>query len=246
MKKLVLIIALSFTGLQIAHSQSYTPDRPGIGNGYFITPDGVFGVEAGFNYLTTDFLDQVNIGQVLLRYGVAENLELRAGLGSYTSQEFSAGGFSQTSTGLQDMSIGAKYNFLSDEGKPNISGLASISLPVGDDAFSSDEVVPGLTILADHAIDETFSISSNLGYSFGVGNLDDSWLFTLTPGISINDNVGAYVGYAGMYYGDGFNDNWIEGGLTYGLESGAQLDVNFGYETEAEVFFIGAGFAQGF
>ena len=246
MKKLVLIVALLFTGLQVAHSQSYTPDRPGFGNGSYITPESVFGVEAGLSYQTAEFYDQISIGQLLLRYGVAENLELRAGLGSYTSLEINGAGFSRTASGFQDMSIGAKYNFLSGEGQPSISGLASISLPVGDDAFSSDEVVPSLSVLADYAIDETFSVSSNLGYSFGVGNLNDVWFFTLTPGVTINENAGVYAGYAGFYYGNGFNDNWIEAGLTYGLESGAQLDVNLGYESEAEAFFIGAGFAMGF
>jgi len=100
-------------------------------------------------------------------------------------------------------------------------------------------------LLADHALSEDVSISTNLGYSFNVGSVDDSWLFTLTPGFKISDNMSGYFGYAGMYYG-GFEEHWVEVGLTYGLSSGAQLDVNFGYDTENEIAFLGAGFAKGF
>jgi hypothetical protein len=57
--------------------------------------------------------------------------------------------------------------------------------------------------------------------------------------------VGGYFGYAGNYYGD-FEQHWIEGGITFGLNKGGQLDVNFGYDTENEITFIGAGFSRGF
>lgn len=246
MKKLLSVIVLLFCSLNFVHAQTYSPDRPGIGNGSFITPEGIFGVEAGLDFRTNDFVNQFNIGQVLLRIGVMENLELRAGLGSFSSRKVELIGSSVTNSGLQDVSIGAKYNFLSKEGQPNVSGMVNISLPVGDDAFTSDEVVPSLTVLADHSLNEDVSISSNLGYSFGVGDLRDSWLFTLTPGFSLDDNMGVYGGYAGRYYGDGINQNWLEAGFTYRLETEAQLDANLGYETEGETFFIGIGFAKGF
>lgn len=248
MKKILSIIVLLFFGINFAQAQNFSPDRPGIANGSFITPESMLGVEAGIQFSTNDFVNQFSLGQVLLRYGVQENLEVRASLGSFTSATYTLIGGEQTESGFQDMSVGAKYNFVSGGGNPSISGLFNVSLPVGSDAFSSDEIVPSLGVLADHLLNEMWSISSNLGYYFGVGNLEDSWLFTLTPGFSIpaNENIGGYFGYAGRYYGEDLNLNWLEAGATYNIESGAQLDVNLGFETKNETFFIGAGFAKTF
>lgn len=237
--------------MSAAIAQTYSPDRPGIGNGSYITPANMLGIEAGIDFTVnsdgqqSNSSQQVNIGQLLIRYGITDKLEARVNLGSYSSAEVSLIGAEETRNGFQDISLGAKYNFISGTGNPNVSALAEVSLPSGDDAFSSGEVVPSLGILADHAINEEWSVSSNLGYNFGVDELDDSWLFTLTSGFSIGTNMGTYVGYAGVYDGNA-NQHWVEGGVTFGLESGVQLDANLGYETEGDIFFIGAGFAQGF
>ncbi len=248
MKKVLSFVVLFLFGLHIIKAQNFSPDRPGIGNGSFITPENILGLEAGAQFRTNDFVNQISLGQLLLRYGVQEKLELRATLGSFTSSTVTLLGGEQTDSGIQDMAIGAKYNFLSGEGRPNVSGLFNLSLPVGSDAFTSDEFVPTLGVLADHSLDDMWGLSSNLGYNFGVGDLDDSWLFTLTPGFSIpsNEHMAGYFGYAGMYYGNGFNQHWLEAGGTYVLEEGAQLDMNLGFEAEGETFFIGAGFAKGF
>lgn len=248
MKKILSLFVLFIIGLNIVQAQNFSPDRPGIGNGSFITPENMLGLEAGAQFSTNDFVNGFSIGQLLLRYGIEENLELRATLGSYTSSTVTLLGGERTDSGIQDMAIGAKYNFLSGEGRPNVSGLFNLSLPVGADAFTNDEFVPALGVLADHSLNDMWGISSNLGYNFGVGDLDDSWLFTLTPGFSIpsRDSIAGYFGYAGMYFGEGFNQHWLEAGGIYVLDEGAQLDVNLGYETEGETFFIGAGFAKGF
>lgn len=248
MKKLLTISLLLFIGMQAVFAQNYSPDRPGIGNGSSITPQNMLGLETGLEFSTSDFVDQFSVGQFLLRYGVSDDLEFRAFLGSYNSTDITLIGSEITETGFSDMTVGAKYNLISGNDKPTVSALANISLPVGSDTYTKDEVVPSLNILADHSLTEVWSISSNLGYTFGVGNLDDMWLFTLTPAVSFpaNEGLGAYFGYAGMYYGDNANFHWLEGGLTLELERGAQLDINLGYETEEGVTFIGAGFAKGF
>lgn len=246
MKKLLSAVVILFTGFSLVQAQNFPPDRPGIGNSSFITPQNMLGVEAGLQYTTTEFSDQIDIGQVLVRYGIREKLEFRALFNSYSSTSFDGAG--QSESGFQDMAAGLKFNFISGNGNPNVSGLLEFSLPVGSAVYTSNEVVPTIAVLVDHTLSETWAVSSNLGYNFAAGNLEDNWLFTLTPGFSIptNEQISGYFGYAGRYFGNGFDQHWLEGGLTYALESGVQLDVNMGYETEAEVFFIGAGFAKGF
>jgi hypothetical protein len=151
---------------------------------------------------------------------------------------------SSTVDGFQDISFGFKVNLISGEGKPSISALTEVSLPVGSEFFTSDDVVPSAGLLADYSISDGFGISSNLGYSFSTENVQDYWLFTITPGFSITNTVGGFFGYAGNYY-EGFEQHWAEGGLAFSLESGAQLDINFGYDAENEILFLGAGLALG-
>lgn len=244
MKKILLVFLLLFVGFNMVQAQSYSPDRPGIGTGSFITPEGMLGLEGGLQFSNTDLNKQLDVGQLLLRYGINEKLEFRAFLGSFTTVDQELIGGSTSYTGIQDMSVGFKYN-LYEGGASSLSALAELSLPFGTEDFTSDETVPSVGLLADQALNESVSISSNLGYSFSVGNVDDSWLFTLTPGFVISDSMSGYFGYAGNYYGN-FEQHWVEGGVTYSLGSGVQLDLNFGYDTENEIAFIGGGFAQSF
>lgn len=247
MKKILTIAVMLVFGIQFVQAQTYAPDRPGIGTGSFITPENMIGVEAGLEFSIDLFKKQASIGQLMMRYGVNDKLEIRTFLGSYSIADEALIGGSRTNSGFQDMAIGTKYNLFSDDDKATVSALAEVSVPVGTDEFTSGEFVPSLGVLADFSLQKMWSVSSNLGYTFGPGNLDDFVMFTLTPGFVISNsaNIGGYFGYAGIYDGNA-NENWIEAGLTIGLESGAQLDMNLGYETEWELGFVGIGFAQGF
>jgi|AntRauTorcE11898_2_1112593.scaffolds.fasta_scaffold22763_2 hypothetical protein len=238
---LLLLITNSAYG-----QETFSPDRPGIGNGSAITPNNMLGVEAGLQLTTQESLDQFDIGQILLRYGLSDKLEIRALLNSFSTARLDVPGNSIANTGFNDVALGAKYNIIPEnENRPNVSALVEVSLPVGSDAYTSDELVPSVGILADQSLGDMWGISSNFGYTFGAGDLEDNWLYTLTPGFTLpgNENVAGYFGYAGMYYGQGVNQHWLEGGMTFSLENGSQLDVNLGYEIEGEAFFIGAGFA---
>lgn len=249
MKKVLLIALFIFYVNNFVQAQSYYPDRPGIGNGSFITAENVIGVEAGIQFSHTPFIDQIDIGQILLRYGLMPKLEIRTTLNSYSIQKRALNGGSDRRSGNQDIGVGLKYNIFQQEaGSGNVSVLGSFSIPTGQDGFSNNEFVPFLSLLGDLDLSDKMVVSSNLGYSFGVRNLDDHWLFTLTPGFTIpqNKNLAVFIGYAGNYFGNSVNENWLEGGITYGLANGAQLDINLGYELEGESVFIGAGFAKGF
>jgi|AntRauTorckE6833_2_1112554.scaffolds.fasta_scaffold13606_2 hypothetical protein len=246
MKKVLSIIFILLLGINVSQAQNFSPDRPGIANGSFITPQNMLGYEAGIQFYHDFFITELHVGELLLRYGVSEKIELRATLGSFAStSKVGIGGNSEYS-GTKDMAFGTKINLVSGNETPNLSALAEVSLPFGSPEYTNDEYVPTFALLLDQYLDKGIALTSNLGYTFGVGDLTDHWLFTLTPGFSITENTAGYAGYAGMYYGNDINQHWVEGGITFGFSSGAQLDLNLGLETEGESFFIGAGFAMGY
>ncbi|MBO6585204.1 MAG: transporter [Gracilimonas sp.] len=247
LKSAFVILTTLLTSNYIFAQENYTPDRPGIGNGSYVVEAGVFGLETGVQLSTGNAVNQFDIGQMLLRFGVMENLELRALLNSYSTQYFDR--TDAVNSGFQDLGLAAKYKlYEAEDGQTRISTIGKISVPVGASAFTNDEIVPTLFLVGDQSLTNNLSISSNLGYTFGVGDLSDNWLFTLTPGFSFpnQQNLSAYAGYAGIYDGNNTNLHYAEAGLALVVNDGAQLDLNAGYEFERESFFIGIGFAQGF
>jgi len=244
MKKILFTAVIVFLAWQAGIAQNYQSDRPGIGNGSFITPKSALGLEAGVQYSNSEIIDQFDIGQLLLRYGLSNKLEIRASLGSYSTLKTDFRSESNTFDGFQDIGFGLKYNLISGDGKPSISALAEVSLPVGSEFFTNEDTVPTIGLLADYSLTDRFGISSNIGYSFRTENVNDSWLLTITPGFSITSTVGGFLGYAGNYFA-GYEQHWVEGGFTVSLENGVQLDGNFGFDTENDTVFLGAGFAVG-
>ena len=227
--------------------ENYVPDRPGIGKGSYVVEPGVFGLETGIQLSTAKSVNQFDIGQMLLRFGVFENLEMRVLMNSYSTQNFDETDI--INSGFQDLGLATKFQFFESENKETrVSAIGKVSLPVGASAFTKYEVIPTLFLAGDQLLTENFSMSSNIGYTFGVGSSSDNWLFTLTPGFTFPNqkNLGVYAGYAGIYSGNKINEYYAEAGITLIVNEGAHLDLNAGYEFENESLFIGIGFSQGF
>lgn len=227
----------------------YAPDRPGIGNGSSITPTNMLGLELGAQFSTNDFAQQFDIGQILLRYGLMDRLELRAALNSFSIQERSLIGGTKNVTGIQDAAVGFKYNvFHHPQNEANISLLGSLSLPTGSDDFTSNELVPFLSALSDFVLSNEMSLSSNVGYNFGYDSYTDFFLLTITPTFTLPKakHSSFYAGYAGRFFGNDINQQFLEAGFTYSLVNAVQLDANMGFELKGETAFIGIGFAKGF
>lgn len=227
--------------------ENYTPDRPGIGNGSYVVAPGIFGLETGIQLSTAKSVNQFDIGQLLLRFGVFEKLEMRVLMNSYSTQHIDEADI--VNSGFQDLGLATKLMLMESESKETrVSAIGKVSLPVGASAFTKYEVIPTLFLTADHSLTESFSMSSNVGYTFGVGDLSDNWLFTITPGFTFPNqkNLGVYAGYAGIYSGNKINEYYAEAGVTLVVNGGAYLDFNAGYEFENESLFIGIGFSQGF
>lgn len=74
-----------------------------------------------------------------------------------------------------------------------------------------------------------------------------SALFIPTLNFSINEQVGAYVGYFGQYW-EFANTNLVEGGFTFLANDDTQLDLNVGYRIDdnGDGYFVGVGLAQRF
>jgi hypothetical protein len=239
-------LALVFGMTPLSSSAQISADRPSFGDGTATVRPGTF--QAGLGYaFNGNGLNSHDLGQLLLRYGVTDALEVRGGVNSYVVNESPVG------NGYVGSGIGAKLNLLETETSA-LSGVATVSLPTGTGVYDTidDRARQEVKLAFDGALGEGLTLSMNGGASFyySAGVQDDravQWLFIPTLSVDVTDTVGAYVGYAG-FYDEGSNENWVEGGLTFLSSLDTQFDVNTGLRVDenANDFFVGLGVAHRF
>ncbi|WP_263818329.1 transporter [Salinibacter sp.] len=240
--RLALALVLPFAVVWLAPSSAtgqIAADRPGFGDGTTTVAPGTVQAELGAAAANDDFGTNGELGQLLLRYGVADVLELRGGVGSVA---LDAPGTEYTGT-----SVGGKLR-LAQSSLSAFSLVSTWTLPTGTGAFESDRVSQTLALAYDGALGEGLGISVNGGTEVPYGgDADPSYLFIPTLSVDLADGIGAYVGYAG-FYSTGLNTNYVEAGLSLLSSPDTQLDVNTGLQIDEDrsAFVAGLGLAHRF
>ncbi len=220
-------------------------DRPGFGDGPATVTPGTVQAEFGAFVANDDaeanpdFKTNAELGQLLLRYGVADVLELRGGVGSVA--------LDAPDTEYTGTSVGGKLR-LAQSSLSALSVVSTWALPTGSGAFENERVSQTLALAFNGALGEGLGLSANAGTSVPYGgDADPSYLFIPTLSFGITDRVGGYVGYAG-FYATGLNRNYVEAGLTLLSSPNTQLDVNTGLQVDENrsAFFAGLGLAHRF
>jgi len=141
-------------------------------------------------------------------------------------------------------SLAFKYSLGSfvDE-KLNLSLYSRTNLPFFNNDY--EYYLTRFMILGDYSINDTWGINSNFGYGDFVDGLDNgSFNFNITPGFSINENTGAYFGYA-VTFNENFSSDLIEAGMVHFLNPSFQLDAGFIY-SDGDDLFLTIGIAKKF
>ena len=213
---------------------------------------GTVNVEAGYAFNGNVFRDsdRHDIGQVLVRLGVVDNLELRAGLGSIGVQ--TDVGPNVDNTGYLGLSLGTKIGLMSTE-RSTVSFLTTTGIPAtatGIFEAGDPTAVQEVKLAIDNALNETVTLSVNGGIQYRwKAPIGEQAVFIPTLSFAVADNASMYTGYA--YIG---GENFVEGGLTILPASNTQLDVNFGIQIDersqlsddVDYYFLGFGIAQRF
>ncbi len=264
------VVAMAMLALLVAPAAQaqIASDRPGFSNSAATVSQGTFQTELGYNLgqNTTgpETFSTHSLGLLLLRYGVTDGVELRANVGSigFTEQlsnpgetELESGYFGSALDGFATgPSLEVKARLFQSE-TLTLSGFSQTSFPSvmsGPFETNDDRARQALALLVDGALGENLSLTVNGGASFfwSAGPQEDrtpSLFFIPTLNISVNEQVGAYVGYFGQYW-EFPNTNFVEGGFTYLLSDNTQIDLNGGYRIDdnADGYFLGLGLSQRF
>lgn len=215
-------------------------ERPGFSSSPIALAPQRLQIEGGYQYTqddgNPDFDDQT-LPFALLRYGIADNLELQV---SWAGLSWTKTG-SQKVNGANDAGIGVKWQLNDADSSVPVALFAGLSIPVGDSEYSSDHVDPTLGLFWSH--------SAKLDW-FGtvvVSESNDTVSGTNAIGISlpINDKTSSFIEYYGNFAENSGPEHYLDGGVSYLAQNNLQFDVNagIGLNSRAADFFIGFGIA---
>ena len=218
-------------------------ERPSFSSSPFALPVGYWQIEAGYQLTRNggaESLRDHTLPNALLRFGLLEKFELQLNWSGYTWKK--SGG--TESNGFQDASIGLKWQLGDSNSSVPIGLFASVSLPIGDQAFSSDDYDPKIGVFWSH--------SGSLDW-FGTATvLDSGDNYQIDNAVGFNfslaERQGVYLEYHGSYpEGQGPAHN-LNSGMTWLVSNDLQLDVNggVGLNKRASDFFVGVGISYRF
>lgn len=232
-------------------------DRPDQTESAETVAPGFVQIELGATFRREDEagvrVEILSVPETLARIGIAQRFELRVGWDGFLAGDVEGGGFDFDDEGAGDASLGFKLKLRDGAGGgPAVALLAETSVPVGDDAFTSDEFDPSLRLSVAHDLSERLSLGWNVGMSLATE--DDALggettlataFYTVALGIGISDRTGAFI----EVFGDiptsasGGPANSFDGGFTWLLKPNLQLDAaaGFGLSDAADDFFAGIG-----
>jgi len=226
-------------------------DRPDFTEATSTVGRGVAQLEMGYTYTFDDAGTATtrshSYPETLLRYGVlADWLEFRIAW-NYEHQQ--SGG--ATLAGSEDLYLGFKIGLTPQEGfLPEMALIPQMTVPTGADAFSADEVLPGVNWVYGWEINKFLSTAGstqfNRAIDGGTGNAYTEWAQSWTVGYSLHDRLGAYTEWFAIIPHSAETqktEHYFNGGFTFLFSDDVQGDIRagVGLNAAADNYFIGTG-----
>ena len=199
--------ALTFVAASMLASTTFAAefsfDRPGAGIGTGITPVGQLAWEQG---LPTVSYQEQNIegvkdktltlnGDMLLRTGLANGLELQLGWQGPVWQQHKRAGFKTETDGLGDVSIGLKKAIDLKDDRLSMAVLAEAIIATGNDEFTAHDDIYSLTSAVAYEFSDLIGTSITMRYEAQNSN----WAVTAIPTIDYKI-AGKLSGYSEFIY----------------------------------------------
>lgn len=237
--------ALTFIAASMLASTTFAAefsfDRPGAGIGTGITPVGQLAWEQG---LPTVSYQEQNIegvkdktltlnGDMLLRTGLANGLELQLGWQGPVWQQHKRAGFKTETDGLGDVSIGLKKAIDLKDDRLSMAVLAEAIIATGNDEFTAHDDIYSLTSAVAYEFSDLIGTSITMRYEAQNSN----WAVTAIPTIDYKI-AGRLSGYSEFIYRKAESQDYQYGlgtGLVYAINDRAQLDASVGVDLDGDV-----------
>lgn len=225
-------------------------DRPDFTEASSTVGRGVVQVENGYTYSFDDDGTDQTIGhsypESLWRIGVfADWLELRCAY-NYANEEVNGLGVS----GSEDLYLGVKLGLTGQAGiLPEMALIPQMTVPTGDDNFSSDEVLPGLNWLYGWEVNDFISTAGSTQFNRQIEVPNEAYTEfaqSWTISYSLFENVGAYTEWFAFVPHSAVaaqTEHYFDGGFTFFLTNNVMWDIRagVGLNDAADDYFVGSG-----
>lgn len=232
-------------------------DRPDFTEASSTVGNGVLQLEMGYTFTKDNEGDLRghSWGEPLFRYGMfADWFEWRLAVFPVTERVTDSGVRDSTS-GLEDVYFGAKIGLTPQEGiLPEMAVMPQMTIPTGSNAFTSDEVQPGVNWLYSWGLCDDTSLAGSTQFNRAIddsGQAYTEWAQSLAVGLSLTEDIGAYTEWYALFPTSAETakpEHYLNGGFTYLVNNDLQWDfrVGFGLNDAADDFFTGFGLSMRF
>jgi hypothetical protein len=139
-------------------------DRPDFTESSLTIEPGRVQVETGYTFARLQDAKSHTLGEILVRIGLAEPLELRLGLNSFAVTSLPE---QEDLTGFEDTFLGAKLHLCAAEGvRPDAGLLAGASLPTGAEDYGVEVLQPEAVLALAWDLSAAVSLGSNIGFAY--------------------------------------------------------------------------------
>ncbi len=234
----------------------YDADRPRTRSSVGVIPVGRFSIEGGATYTYDDENDveveTVAGPELMIRTGIMPRFEGRVGWTGFQRVDVSTTGFSETTDGVTDMSAGFKFSIIekNTDFVPALAVIGEVSLPIGDDDFSSDRVDPSVELAFDFDnIDEIMGFSGSVKLSSLENQTTNDEFIQTGVAVSFDqrwdEEVETFIEYFTFLNSDNDVDDshFVQAGAIFKILPQVTLDVRVGtgLTTDSTDLFAGAG-----
>jgi hypothetical protein len=221
-------------------------DRPDQTECPFITPKKYIQIENGF---TIERIDQnqksFNYPSTLWKYGVNEKFELRL-ITELVSEKTN----DTIHSGFSPITLGFKTSLFEEKGIiPKTSFIGHITTSdIGSEEFRTSYIAPSFRFTMQHTLTPKVALSYNLGAEWNGENAEHRYIYTLTTGFSLTDEIGCYTELYGFISKWEKADHRFDCGLTYLINNDFIMDISggFGITENAPQNYISLGLSYRF
>lgn len=240
----------------VGKAQEMDTDRPGETLSPSTVEAGRLMMEAGFVYegdkMEDTRLHNITPLSVLLRYGLINRLELRAGMAffhkNYVNKGSSYHEFSYIEKGLYPVFFGLKLHILDNDGIiPSLAVVGSLALPgLATKRYAPDHIAPDIRIAASHHLLPKVTTGYSIGYTWDGKNDLPAFDYSAILWVAHSMNLGSFYEIYGFIPPEAVAaDVRFDAGLTWLIVPTLQADLSggIGITTYAPDFYAGVGFS---
>lgn len=221
-------------------------DRPDFTESAATVAEGRFQLEGGVTAERTEDETVWTAGELLLRVGLAERLELRVSAPSHVS--------GPGPDGFADGGVGAKVLLIPEARgfRPATAVIVATSVPSGEAPFRSASWQPETKLCLAWDVADGIGLAANLNYARPAedGRRFDEISGSLSVAVELAPQWGAYLEWFGFSREAPGGDatNYLNTGVTYLVHDDFQLDARIGAGLGGDTadFFAGLGAAVRF